>query len=564
MMKQHVSGIEVFGFFSACKKSLAIFIAFLFFSCAKVVAPGGGPIDNDPPLKTEQSAENLSLSLKEDKISFRFNEFFTLKNPSQNLYLNPLFNSDIEYKVKGKTLIVTIPKELAENQTYVLAMDNLIADFHEGNILRNFNFVFSTGPVIDSLVLRGRAVDASTGEPLDNAGLYLFPSDVDSALLKKQFAYYAKSSADGVFEFLHLPEGEYKLCSLHEKNVDHILNSPEEKVGFYEIPLNIRVQVVNDSMISVVTKLDKPLSVFSEKDSVLKITKTAKIKKGLYQIVFSQPVSEVMISPVDQGVADTVFVTQFEPGDSVSLWVINSKKDAAAFVISSDGLVLDTVTIALKTPAKGSGRSDDIPELKLKIPGMFDQNRVHYFQPVVFRSSTPIKEIHQDSIFLISGNDTLQMNVQFSPGQPLEFRLPDELIPGKNYSLFLLNGALKDYYGTVNDSLQIQFQLTDSSYYGKVIVKLNNLRERCHLVEIAGKWKTYIVQLNSVSEGNTCVFEKIIPGEYSVRYIEDVNCNWKWDTGDFRTHRHPESVTRLKEKVLVRSNWESEMQWTAE
>jgi hypothetical protein len=541
-----------------------VYVLFTVYSCAKVVAPGGGAVDSEPPQMTVISAEENATGLKDGEIVFRLDEFFTLKSPSANMFLNPLVDEELKYKIKGKTLIVKLPESLRENQTYTLTMNNLIADFHEGNILSNYEFVFSTGNVLDSLGLRGSVTEAATGETLEKVSVYLFPAGADSVFSKRQFAYITQTSAGGVFEFRHLPAGEFRLFALREKNIDHLYNSPEEVAGFSEIPVFIKLTALNDTVFSSLSKLEKPLTIFSEKDSTLKILKTVKVKKGYYHIIFNNPVSNISVTPVEAGIADTVFVTQPEPGDTLSLWVINNKKDAAAFVISSAGQVLDTITIALKSAARGSGRSDDIPEFKLKVNEMFNNNRVHYFNPIIIRSTTPVHEIQPDSIFLISGDDTINATLQFSADMPLEIRIMNEILPGKEYTIKFGKGTLKDFYGSENDTLQFQFHVTDTSYYGKVRITLNNIATGCHLIEIAGQFKTYRYEFDTVPQNNSYVFAGIIPGEYSVRVIADNNCNGKWDTGNFKTLRQPEQIIRLQGKILVRSNWETEAIWSPE
>lgn len=541
-----------------------VYVLFTVYSCAKVVAPGGGTVDSDPPQMTVISAQENATDLKDGEILFRLNEFFTLKNPSVNLFLNPLVDEEIEYKIKGKTLIVKLPEFLRENQTYTLTMNNLIADFHEGNILSNYEFVFSTGSVLDSLGLRGSVTDAATGETLEKVSVYLFPASADSVFSKRQFAYITQTSAGGIFEFRHLPEGEFRLYALQEKNIDHLYNSPEEKAGFSEIPVNIKLTAINDTVFSPVTKLEKPLAIFLEKDSTLKILKTAKVRKGYYHIIFNNLVSNISVTPLEAGIADTVFITQPEPGDTLSLWVINHKKDVAAFVISSAGHVLDTITIALKSAAKGSGRSDDNPEFKLKVYEMFNNSMVHYFNPIIIRSTTPVQEIQPDSIFLISGEDTMHANLQFVADMPLEIRIMNEILPGKEYKILFGKGTLKDFYGNQNDTLVFQFHVTDTSYYGKVNITLNNFSVGCHLIEIAGQFKTYRYVFDTVPQNNSYVFTGIIPGEYSVRVIADSNCNGKWDTGNFKTLKQPEQIIRMQGKILVRSNWETEAIWSSE
>ena len=53
---------------------------------------------------------------------------------------------------------------LESNTTYSMNFGNAIRDVNEGNIMKDFTYVFSTGPYIDSLELTGNVVLAEDGK----------------------------------------------------------------------------------------------------------------------------------------------------------------------------------------------------------------------------------------------------------------------------------------------------------------------------------------------------------------------------------------------------------------
>ena len=93
------------------------------------------------------------------------------------------------YKVKRKTLLITLPDSLEENTTYSINFGNAIGDFNEGNELKNFSYVFSTGPEIDSLSIKGNVIDALTLEPEIDITVLLIPAKQDSIFGKKKSKY---------------------------------------------------------------------------------------------------------------------------------------------------------------------------------------------------------------------------------------------------------------------------------------------------------------------------------------------------------------------------------------
>ncbi len=55
--------------------------------------------------------------------------------------------------------------------------------------------------------------------------------------------------------------------------------------------------------------------------------------------------------------------------------------------------------------------------------------------------------------------------------------------------------------------------------------------------------------------------ENIPPGEYDVKFVIDENHNKIWDTGNLYLKRLPEKVVHYPEKILIRSNWNLELNW---
>ena len=60
----------------------------------------------------------------------------------------------------SKVLKIKILDTLKDNTTYSFNFGNSILDNNEGNLFPNYKYVFSTGSYIDSLTLKGTAIDA--------------------------------------------------------------------------------------------------------------------------------------------------------------------------------------------------------------------------------------------------------------------------------------------------------------------------------------------------------------------------------------------------------------------
>ena len=57
------------------------------------------------------------------------------------------------------------------------------------------------------------------------------------------------------------------------------------------------------------------------------------------------------------------------------------------------------------------------------------------------------------------------------------------------------------------------------------------------------------------------LFDYIVPGDYNLKIIHDINSNKKWDTGDYLKHIYPERVVAYPRKQTVKSKWKVDVLW---
>src|SRR5688572_28186988 len=130
--------------------ALAVVIIGLFIissgsGCASIVPPTGGPRDSLPPVIVKLDPRDSGRLFNEKKITITFNEFVQVDEIQKNLIVNPTPKVNPVVTIKLKNVIVTIKDTLEPNTTYSLDFGNAIKDLNEGNVYRNFRYVFSTG-----------------------------------------------------------------------------------------------------------------------------------------------------------------------------------------------------------------------------------------------------------------------------------------------------------------------------------------------------------------------------------------------------------------------------------
>ena len=145
--------------------SVVLVLALGIVSCAKIVYPSGGPMDKTPPQVVEFKPEYRTTGFKDKKIQITFDEFIQLRDLNNNFIISPPTKKKPDIQIRGKSVVVRFDEDLKPNTTYRLFFGNAIVDNNQGNALKNFEYVFSTGDLIDSLALCGRVVNSFDQKP---------------------------------------------------------------------------------------------------------------------------------------------------------------------------------------------------------------------------------------------------------------------------------------------------------------------------------------------------------------------------------------------------------------
>src|ERR1700759_4713430 len=94
----------------------SILVTFLvMLGCASIQKPAGGPRDRMPPKLLKATPENETRNFKAKQIRLDFDEYFTLKNPFQEIVVSPTDSLPPTFKVSKKSLIIDFKSSLQKN-----------------------------------------------------------------------------------------------------------------------------------------------------------------------------------------------------------------------------------------------------------------------------------------------------------------------------------------------------------------------------------------------------------------------------------------------------------------
>ncbi len=242
------------------QKPLLFSIVILVFiiavsSCANIVAPQGGPRDSLPPVLISTNPVDSATNFTGNRISFVFDEYVEVQEVQSNLLVSPtpIINPLVEYKLR--TLTIKIKDTLEKNTTYAIDLGNALRDINEGNILKNFTYVFTTGDSLDLNELTGRVMLAETGMPDSTLIAVLHRSGEDSAVAKERPRYYAKLDSSGNFRFRYLAPGNYYLYALKDEGGLKRYTGRSQLFAFAEKPVSVSGKAISPTLFAYAEKI---------------------------------------------------------------------------------------------------------------------------------------------------------------------------------------------------------------------------------------------------------------------------------------------------------------------
>ena len=528
-----------------------IFLLSVLASCASQIPPTGGPKDVTPPKVIHENPQNLSVNFRSDKIVIGFDEYIQLNDANNQVFFSPALTGKVSYRLKGKSLVITLPDSLKANTTYTVNFGSAIKDNTEGNILLNYHYVFSTGSAIDSFRIQGRVVNVLTGKSKPNYLVMLHSDLSDSAAVKQRPDYNARTDSSGHFVMDHLKGGTFRLAAVEDQNFNFMFDPSGEMVAFED-----SVVAVYDTLSFYKLLLFKPAA---EQQSLLG---TFSRQAGRASFAFALPVSGMRITPANDSLK--TFVEWNATTDTASVWVNDIKSDSITFFIH-DGSFSDTAKVRMKG-AEGRQKSVTVPKLSISSVSLGragaplrkgDPLMLYFNIPVVAMSESRKVFLRDDSVK--KEYEVKPMLLVDSSSGKQRCRIDFKFLEARSYSLIIPDSVFTDLFGNENDSAKIQFHVYAEEDLGNLNLKISfsdSSKAFPYFYEFRTKDGTLISKDKLKAGTKTLSFKLIPPGEYSFKIIEDRNGNFKWDTGDYWKHIQPERIFFYSGAITLRANWD--------
>ncbi|MCL2413324.1 MAG: Ig-like domain-containing protein [Bacteroidales bacterium] len=542
----------------------------IFLACATPGRPGGGPRDETPPVPLHFSPANFSTNFNARTIRVQFDENIQLRNLNQQLIISPpMARPTIVSNNRNLTISLQDTDTLREHTTYVFSFGNALADRNEGNVLSNFQIVFSTGETIDSLSILGEVLDAFTLEPITDVSIALV-ADLDDMFVREiRPLFIARTGESGFFQVNFLTYDCFYLVAINDRNNDWVYDSISEEIAFFSTCVLSRF-------------LERPVfpdTTISEADSLKLLDSIAQfLQSGHRLLMFRQE--------LPQGITGSEFTSNAEiaiefrnPTEHAAFRILqpdpdsiplnfsiiwnNSRQNAQIFLSElsvrnlwfeiEDGEFIDTLRM-LNTRFQ-----DEPPPLRVALPF---GSEMPFFDSLRLAFNMPIREV-TDTIWLFEGDDTIPTpltNFSFNETRT-QLIFEKELQQRTNYRILIPDSLIfADFGQTNNDTLNLRFRVNSPEAYARLEITIHNKTSDVpHLLQVLNERMELVEQ--RVMESNEEIFTTLRPGSYRLRLIVDEDGNGRWSPGNLRERRQPEPVFIFHKTLSLQAGWEFIEEW---
>lgn len=572
----------------------AFVVLLFFYACAnRGQGPTGGKKDIIPPKVMKSFPVNGSLYFDKKEIQIEFDENVSIEKASDNVVISPPQVKPPEVKSYGKRVQVKFEEELKDSTTYSINFGNAIQDLNEKNPIKNYVFSFSTGKEIDTLRVSGTVINAEDLSPMPNVFVGIYVDRSDSVFFSKPFLRIGRTDEYGRFSIDNVKKGTYKVFALGDVNRDYFYQ-PGEGIGLFDsiVEPTFRIEPMQDTIWrdsitydSIRTYMgthflpdDVTISFFKENKKRQYLVKNERKSPYSFSLFFNTELPELpQIKPLNFEWEGKYMLQKNNTRDSLTYWLTDSllwKADTLRMAVSflkTDSVfqlyqATDTISITLRgaranTKAK-SNKKNVVPKIE---PLRFNNNITGTFEvynPVILTFEEPLADIDISKIKLSQKVDTLYKNIPFKWRQvdstKMIYAIDNKWIAEEGYSVTIDSACFKSIYAKTSNKFNYEFKIRSLEEYSSL--KLFASPANPKVVFQALDNKDEVLSSKPANTKGT-LFEYLKPGDYYLRLFIDENGNGKWDTGDLRTHRHPEKVYYYPKKITLKANWEFEETW---
>ena len=589
--------------------SLLSTLIILIGSCAKISNPSGGISDRRPPVVIKSIPEYGATNFTGKSISITFDEYVVLDNVNEKFMVSPPMKKRPRIFIKGKKIVTEFEEDLKDSTTYTFNFQDAIKDLNEGNRIENYQFVLSTGSVVDSLSVTGNVYNAFNLEVPEKTIVLLYKELADSFVVRHLPDYISRVDMKGYFRINNVQAGIYRLYALEDADNSKNFNFPEEEFAFMNSPIEITpeknfIPVVIDTAFkreiskvrdlsksgaskindiskkkdseaqdTIVLKGEYPLMIFEGRKKNHYLTSSP--RAGKYQMIYtlSLPPDSLPFSfSIPESGENGYFVERNKEKDTIKIWLTDSTLYSQSQITTivnypfTDtlgilGLKEDTILMRYLAPRPARGAKVKIPVFKFETN--IRNNSLKPGQQIILTSALPFRKPDTTLIWFYQVSDSIRVRIPYNiindSLNSCRYFVNIDLLQGKKYLFIADSASFGNIYNEVSDSTAIKFSIREPDSYSKLTLNIQNY-EGSRIIQLLSNEEKLVYESSMKSDGKV-ILSVLDPGIYRLKCIYDLNADGKWTTGDFDTGRQPEPVSYYPDEIDIKAGWEVEQDW---
>lgn len=525
----------------------ALALALLAAGCAQVREITGGDKDSEGPRLVMALPPPGATRFTGDRIVLRFDERIQIERPQAGLLVSPPMTPAPTLHQRGaRELELRLHAPLLPATTYTFALGEAVKDLTEGNRATGLDFSFSTGDALDSLAILGTLTDAYTQAPQDQALVLLLEEGDTAAFTAGRPAFITRTDKEGRFALRRLPGRPFRLAALRDLNGNYRYDLPGEQIAFASDP--ITPQAPGEASA-------RPAAprLFQEESPVQLLREAAVTDDRAWRIVLARPAQEIAVRDIARSGGRLTWQQEWSAArDTVLLWPSDTTALAEGrYAFATEEGELDTLRYRPQRPMpfnlSASASSEHEPSgIRIRIA-----------------ATRPIASIDAQLFRLRTDSTDLPLEVRQDALNPRVLHARAALREGRSASLTVMPKALRDAYGGTNDTLRFAVGVAEAGALGRLRITLSaeSLQDAPLILELLDAQGRRVRQQVLSGAERTVAWERLQPGNHTLRLIEDSNGNGRWDTGAWRAQRQPERVWLHTPPINVRAGWDLGVEW---
>ena len=559
-----------------------VLIFIILAACAKISSPSGGPKDITPPIVLNSVPKNGSSNFTGDNFTVSFNEYIVLDKINDKFMVSPPLSKNPVITSNLKNLTVKFDEKLKDSTTYTFYFQDAIRDLNEGNPLANYQFVFSTGSVVDSLSVTGNVYNALNLEAGADLLVIMHRNLADSVPRKVLPTYITKTDKTGSFRINNVRSGRYKLYVLGDGNNNKKYDVNTETFAFLDTIIEITpernyIQPVN--MVSKPVAVTAPVTPAVTPAGEFQLYTFTGPKKSQYIIssvrrnaysmvyLFAMPLDTAKFNFSIVGAnPESYFIEQSAARDTIKIWITDStiySQELLQTIVqhpvtdTTGTLVTVTDTISMRYITPREVRGERAPE-KLAYTVNLSDGLLKPNTNLVFNSTAPLAMPDTSRIKLYETIDTIRVKIPYTilkdNKNACRVFINSKLKENGKYLLVIDSAAITDLYGIPSDSVGIKFTVRSRESFGTLAVNLKGY-DKDIIAQLLDSNEN-LVQTQFRKGAGRILFTQLEKGMYRLRIVYDLNNDKKWTTGDYDLFIQPEPVSYYPEEIEIRLNWD--------